>query len=195
MASLSKDKRNQLILVIMVTVALMVGLWYGVINTRTAELTRIQSARVKTIENLDKARKVISRAAQADSDMQRVTNKLAAVEETMASGDLYSWTYLFLEKARAGQDVNFIDVGRPTRGDVSVLAQFPYAAAIFNVRGTAYYHDFGRFLADFENKYPYYRIQNLTLVPGYDLATGSDSGTETKLTFRMDFVTLIQPNQ
>jgi len=50
-----------------------------------------------------------------------------------------------LERARVGHDVNIIDTTRPSKGDVGLLAQFPYEAAMFTVRGNAYYHDVGSF--------------------------------------------------
>ena len=36
---------------------------------------------------------------------------------------------------------------------------------MFNLRGTAYFQDLGAFLADFENEFPYLRVQNLELEP------------------------------
>ena len=84
------------------------------------------------------------------------------------------------------------DAHRPPvgRGDVGLLAQFPYDAALFSVRGSAYFHDFGKFLADFENEFPYFRVQNISLTAGSEGAVG----TEEKLFFKMDVVALIKPN-
>ena len=82
-----------------------------------------------------------------------------------------------------------------------MLPQFPYEAAIFSVRGTAYYHQFGKFLADFENRFPYFRVQNLILGAGSgsESAAGSDAtATRTgdeKLNFSMVVIALIKPTQ
>jgi len=195
MARLSKEKRDKLILVAMGTIAIVAGLWYGVIKTRKQAWQDIQGRRVKAVDKLDKARRVISSGVQSESVMAVATNQLKTVEETMATGDLFTWSYRFLDQAKAGYDVNFVDVGRPGRGDVGTLAQFPYEAAIFTVRGDAYYHDFGRFLADYENRHPYFRVQNLTLSPGVEGAGGTDGAGESKLSFKLDFVCLIKPNQ
>jgi hypothetical protein len=73
-----------------------------------------------------------------------------------------------------------------------MFPKFPYKAAAFNVRGSAYYHDLGQFLADFENSFPYARIQNLEIEPGAVSASGT-AETE-KLSFRLEIVTLINPN-
>jgi hypothetical protein len=194
MARLSKEKRDKLILVTMGTIAVVAGLWYGVIKTRNEALIDVQARRAKAIDKLEKARRVISSGVQSEAAMQTATNQLKTVEDTMASGDLFTWSYRFLDQAKAGQEVSFVDVGRPGRGDVGMLAQFPYEAAIFTVRGDAYYHDFGKFLADFENKHPYFRVQNMTLTPASEGAGGTDGGGESKLTFKLDFVCLVRPN-
>ena len=76
---------------------------------------------------------------------------------------------------------------------MGIFPKFPYKAAVFNVRGVAYFHDLGRFLADFENSFPFARVQNVEMeVAGSSAATGT-SDTE-KLSFRMEIVTLINPN-
>ena len=58
-----------------------------------------------------------------------------------------------------------------------------------NINGTAYYHDLGKFIADFENNFPHIRIVNLTIEP----ASAGEPGNE-KLSFRMDIVALVKPN-
>jgi len=51
-----------------------------------------------------------------------------------------------------------------------LLPKFAYSAAAYDVEMRAFYHEFGRFLADFENSFPYMRVQNLVMWP---LATAS----------------------
>ena len=64
---------------------------------------------------------------------------------------------------------------------------FRFKQVRFTVTGTAYYHDLGRFIADFENAFPHIRVVNLQLQPAD--VTGSDE----KLSFRMDILALVQP--
>jgi Tfp pilus assembly protein PilO len=199
MPRLSKDKRDKLILVAIGTIAIVAGLWLGVVKTRNEQLKMSRTTFDKAKDKLEKAKRVVSQAAQAQADMEAATKKLGLIEETMASGDLYSWAYLLLEKARGGHDVNIIEVARPAKGEVGVLPQFPYQAAIFSVRGTGYYHEFGKFLADFENRFPYFHVQNLSLTGGSEASAGASSSVaqsgEEKLSFKMDIVSLIKPNQ
>jgi hypothetical protein len=70
----------------------------------------------------------------------------------------------------------------------SLLPKFPYKQATLSVEGVARYYDLGRFLADFENQYPFVRLINIELEPA---SGASEAG---QLSFRMDIVTLIRPS-
>ncbi len=199
MIRLSKEKRDKLILVAIGTIAVVAGLWLAVITTRRQAIGQSQTKLEKAKDKVEKAKRVVSRAAQAEADMEAATRKLSAIEDTMASGDLYLWSRLLMEKVCVGHDVKISDVTRPGKGEVNLLAQFPYPAVIFSVRGAAYYHDFGKFLADFENRLPYFRVQNLSLMAGSAGAAGTDSSAaqagDEKLSFKMDIVALVKSNQ
>ena len=197
MARLSKEKRDRLILVIILTSAITLGLWYGIITTRKQRLEATKVSTRAAFERLEKAKNLLKLSDKAESQLADALNKLAVIEESMASGvDHYTWAILLLEKARAGHEVKIIEVTRPVKGEVGVLAQFPYPAAIFTVRGSGFYHDFGKFLADFENSFPYFRVQNLTLAPALDSVVGPDTSAANEgLSFRMEIVALIKPDK
>ena len=197
MALLSKDKRDRLILLIIGTIAVVLGLWYGVIRTRRERLEDTNTRRDAVIDKLEKARARVKLAEKVEADLEAATKKLRAIEDTMAPGvNVYTWAQELLVKARVGHEVSIIDVTRPSKGEVGLLAQFPYEAANFSVRGAAYYHDFGKFLADFENQFPYFRVQNLLLGTSAESALGAEASArvgEEKLQFKIDIVTLIRP--
>ena len=73
-------------------------------------------------------------------------------------------------------------------GEVDLMPHFPYKQLKVTVGGTAYYHDLGKFIADFENTYPHARIANLTLEP-----VGGTADSGEKLAFRMDIIALANP--
>ena len=83
---------------------------------------------------------------------------------------------------------------REVVGDVQMFPKFPYRAALYNIRGTAYYHDLGRFLADFENRFPFIRVQNLELEPASSSSATATDDTE-KLAFKFELVALVSPTQ
>ena len=200
MARLSKEKRDKLILVVILSISICVGLWYGIITTRKDRLAETKANIRAAITKLEKAKTLVKQADKAEAQVAAAINKLKVVEDTMASGDYYTWAIqLLYDKVRAGHEVKIIEVTRPVKGEVGLLTQFPYQAAIFTVRGAGRYHDFGKFLADFENSFPYFRVQNISLSPGLDSVVGTDTPTavtgEENLSFRMEIVALVKPAQ
>ncbi|MCF7707890.1 MAG: hypothetical protein K9N52_03205 [Verrucomicrobia bacterium] len=60
----------------------------------------------------------------------------------------------------------------------------------FTIRGNAFYHDLGRFIADFENTFRFMRIENLSITPGGGTETSSQG---ERLSFTMDIAALVKP--
>src|SRR5204862_8005503 len=107
----------------------------------------------------------------------------------MASGDLYAWMLTtidnFVKRPDAKYDVQVLGVSKETIMDAGLVPNFPYKAAMSQINGNAYFEHFGKFLADVENGFPYFRIQNLDL-------SVSASAPE-RLNFRLELVVLVKP--
>jgi hypothetical protein len=186
MNKLSKEKRNQLILVGLGTLAIMGGLWFGLIDYQRGKLKEVSRKSADLQKEIDKTQKVVRDAGQVDAALKESTAKLSVIEATMPAGDLFSWTVSRLKQFNVpSYKVNMPQIGLPVVGEVAMFPGFPYHQVNVAVGGTAYYYDIGKFLADFENKFPYARIQNLSLEPG---------GGEEKeqLSFRMEILTLVK---
>ena len=102
----------------------------------------------------------------------------------MAVGDIYAWTLDTIRHFKAGYKVELPVIGQPTVGAMDLLPSFPYQQLRFSISGTGYYHDIGKFIADFENRYPHMRVVNLDMAP-----VGGDG---EKLSFRADVVALVK---
>jgi Tfp pilus assembly protein PilO len=197
MAKLSKDKRDRLVLVVVLTLMIVGALWYLVIKPANAQFVVNQGRLADAQSKLQKGRTAVKQADATQTELEAQIEKQNQFERSMASGDVYTWArQLIIEKARAGHEaVNVSEVTKPAEGKVGVLPDFPYKAAIFTVRGSGYYHDIGRFIADFENQYPYFQVRNLTLAAGSDASpTASQAGSE-RIYFTMDVVALIKPQE
>jgi hypothetical protein len=193
---LSKEKRDRILLISMLTVGLCFGLWHVVIKSRAAQIAVEQKNLAQAEQQLSQARSWIERAQTIQSDLDRTTLQLQEREELLASPlDTFAWSRVLLEQARQKFLVNILDVTRPQAGPMRFLPEFPYGTATFTVKGLAHYHEFGRFLADFENRHPYFRVENIELTKGN--VVGSESSqlelnAET-LSFKMDIVALLRP--
>jgi Tfp pilus assembly protein PilO len=188
---LPKEKRNQLILVVLVTIAALVGLGYGLIKSQYSTLGNLAARKQAAQQKLRQMEDKIKRADLVQAELAADTKKLAELENGMApSGDLYAWAIDTVRQLKLAYKLDIPQVNQPVRGDVTVLPKFPYKQATLTLNGTAYFHDVGTFLAAFENQFPYSRVVNLSLEP----ASSAVTGEKEKLAFRMDIVTLVKLN-
>jgi hypothetical protein len=194
---LSKEKRDRIILLVVATLGLSWGLWHFVVSTRSARLGA-QLAELEKQQNLlTQARDWIERAQSVEKEMTESLARLAEVEDGLANRtDPYAWSYLLLDQIRQGHPTLVrLDVGgKPSIGPTRLLPNFPYDATTFTVVGRGYYHDFGKFLADFENDYPYFRVENIELTPQSSTTDPSLGRVELEmLNLKFDVVALLKP--
>jgi len=191
MKNLPKEKRDQLILTVMVTGIVLSGLWFGVISFQQQRLRTLGQNREASARRLKQMEQSIKNASQVESDLAECGKQLAELESGMLTGDPNSWMINMVKQFKQNYKVEipqFSGVDGPK--DVALLPAFPYKQSTMTVGGTAFFHDFGRFLADFENTFPYARVLNLNLEP-YTGAQGSD---REKLMFKMDIAVLVKPS-
>jgi len=187
---LTRQKQQQLVLVGMLTLMVCGGVWFGLIRYQDRRLadtaTKVEQARSKQSDT----RKLINQRERIAADLGASAQKLAAIEDTFAEGDLYSWFIIKLREFQLSHGVETPQINREVVGDMNLLPEFPYRQATYSVRGTGYYEELGRFISDFENRFPYFRLLNLEVD-----ADGGASPDGEKITFRVDVSTLIKPAQ
>lgn len=192
---LSKEKRNQLILVVLGTMVIMAGLGFGLISFQYSNLKQMTSRKVAAGKKLHEMQDSIRNADRLETELVEVRKKLEDMESDMATGDRYSWVINTIKRFKLPYKVEIPQFSPISAdSDVTLLPKFPYKQASLTVAGTAHYHELGRFLADFENEFPHIRILNLTLDanPGATSATADDAEL---LGFKMEIVTLVKPTQ
>jgi hypothetical protein len=190
MKKLSKEKRQQLLLVALLTAGALIGLYLGLIKFQSATLKRLQTKKLAADQQLRDVKHSIANATQIESQLGESAARLAKLEETLASGDLYAWTISTMRKFKLSYKVEipqFSQIDGPR--DSSLLPQFPYKQATLTVGGYAFFYDFGKFLSDFENQFPYARVLNLNLEP----MSTMPGGDREKLSFRMEIAMLVKP--
>jgi hypothetical protein len=191
MNKLSKEKRNQLIMILLGTVGVIAALWFLVIGAQRDKIHDINRRITDTAAQIDKMQQVKKAAGKIAEELTENQARLAQVESTMPSGDWYLWVNTTLRKFNVPTyHVDIPVIGAPVGGAMNLLPAFPYNQLSVSVNGTAYYDDLGKFLADFENQFPCMMIQNLNLEPGY----GPNADDREKLTFHMEIVSLTKVN-
>ena len=190
MNKLPKEKRNQLILVVLIIGAGIAGIWYGLINFQQQYLRDLADQKNAAQDKLRKVELAIKNADQTEADLATAGKKLADLEEDMGTGDLFSWIVnKQLRPFLAPYKVEIPQFSQLEVKEMNLLPKFPYKQATIRVGGKARFHDFGKFLADFENNYPHFRVLNLEMEP----ASMASEADREKLSFSMDIIALVKP--
>jgi hypothetical protein len=189
---LTKEKRQQLVLVAISTVAVLGLLGFGLIKSQYARITRLAEAKVKAENKLTKMRETVKNATSLETQLATAKQTLADEEQDMATGDLYSWVVNTMRRFKAPYKVEVPQYGQLGGvSEVTLLPNFPYRQTTLTLSGSAHFHDFGKFLADFENQFPHMRVTNL----GMELNPAPLSGEAETLSFRMEVAILIKATQ
>ena len=189
MKNLSKEKRNELVLVVLITGAVLAGLWFGLIRFQQQRLAGLGENKRAAEQRLEQVRQAIETADLVEVQLGEASQRLAKIESTMANGDLYAWTINTLRQFKLGYKVEipqFSQIDGPK--EMNMLAGFPYKQANMTISGSALYTDLGKFIADFENQFPYMRVMNLSLEPS-PASAGSD---KERLSFRVEIAALVK---
>ena len=188
---LPKEKRNNLILVVIITLAVLSGLGFGLIKFQFSKLHGLRDKRAVAERKLHEMHDAVKNADRVETELVELKKTLEAEENDMGSGDLYAWMINTIRTFKAGYKVEipqFGQMGPPS--EVNLIPNFPYRQATLTVAGSAHFHDFGKFLSDFENQHPHIRVLNLTL----DATANALSEDQELLNFKMEISTLVKPN-
>ena len=190
MNKLSQEKRNHLTIAVLLSAAAVAGIWFGLVSSQQRSIRLLSVRRDSLQRKLDQVTQTMKSAQQVEDDLADATNTLKEIEEGMPSGDLYSWAINTIRQFKADYKVDipqFSQIDGPK--DMSLFPKFPYKQATLTIGGSAYFDDFGKFLADFENAFPYMQLQNLSLEP----MASANPGDEEKLSFKVDIVMPVKP--
>ena len=179
----NKNKRNQLFLAIAIIVVVVAGIGYGLIHPQYIKLNNIRKQTKDTQDRFKTFEHVIEASDATANQLASASSELATNEQDMAAGDIYAWTVDTIHHFKTAYKVDVPDIGQPSVDDMNLFPHFPYKQLRFSLHGTGYYHDIGKFIADFENKYPHMRIVNLQMTP---------AGDGEKLSFSMNIVALVK---
>src|SRR5580698_1670240 len=183
MKRLPPAKRNQLFGVIAATLALICLVYFLLISPQN-DKNRDQAVKIgQESARLQQYETAIKQMQATKTALDDLNQQLSHAEQDVASGDLYAWTVDTVRRFKTNYHVDIPSIGQPSQGDCDLIGDFPYKQIRFSLSGTAYYHDLGKFVSDFENQFTHCRVVNLALNPASESPTGGE-----KLSFRMDIV-------
>jgi len=185
----SKTQKEQLIGVTLGTLALVAVLWWFGVTAKQGELSKTLDNTAQTQDKLRRAENTMRQGEEIANKLQAHRQILDRREATLAPDrDAYAWIISTIKpfiQSRKGIDI--YHYSQPEVSDLGIIPGFPYKWATFHLEGTGYYHDFGKFFADLENDFPYFRVQNL------EMSANASTGVEPeKLTVSFELVVPIK---
>lgn len=196
MNKLSKDKRDKLILTIIATVGIIAVVYFFVLTDMKDEHATLSTKITSMNDRIDKADRVIKRQAHFNEEMAALKVALDGRQAQMPKpGEDHVWFLRIMEDRRGTYNLDINEIRNPEAWDPGVLPNFPFKGVSFNVTLVGGYTDFGRFLADFENDFPFMRVQLLSITPDVTPGppgSGIPAQDNGKLRFNFRVISLIK---
>ena len=201
MNKMSKEKRDKLILTLLAVLGVLGILYTFGLGAQKDALSETQTKILSVQDKVSKAERLLRAGPSIEETLAESKAAINKREEEMAPPGQYFYWFLKLmdgfRQEEALRSITIVDITQPSFGPVALLPDFPYQAASFGVTMTGRFHELGKFLADFENRFPYMRVQDLVVQQNVlNPATGtetSQAGGEEKIMMQMKVVTLIKP--
>lgn len=189
MSNSSKKKRERLTLAVLMTLAGMAGIWFGLLEPQRASLRNKAKLLAETQGKLNNVQREMRLTESFKAHLESARRQIEGMEAKMPTGDVYRWAIRSITSLQTN-NVEIANLEPPRIGASTILPKVPYKTALLSVNGTAHYHDFGRFLASLENSYPHMRLQRLELEP-MQFGEATSAGQE-QLNFKLEIIALIK---
>lgn len=190
MSKSSEKGHARVALVALAAVLVLIVMWYTLLDAPRSQLKAKARVRADLSSSLDKARQQIAEAAKTKAAIEVATRRLQEMERKMPIGDPYRWLVKAFLEFPAAARVTLANIEPPHVSESALLPKVPYKTATFTLTGTAYYHEFGTFLAELENYFPHMRVRKLDLSPGYP--GEADSAEAERLNFQLEITALFK---
>jgi hypothetical protein len=191
MSKSPKEKQEKLILAVLMSMAGVAGIWFGLLEPEQASLRNKAKLLAETQGKLSTVQRELRLTASYKVYLDSARRQIENMEAKMPTGDVYRWAIRSITSLQTN-NVEIANLEPPRLGESSILPKVPYKTALMSVNGTAHYHDFGRFLANLENSFPHMRLQRLELEPT-QFGEVTTAGQE-QLNFKLEILALIKPS-
>ncbi len=192
--ALSAEKKQHLIAVAMGTGMALALVYFLLISPAQETLKKLGTQIAEAEKKYTDADRLVKRTQAVRDEMEKLEEHLSAIEAGMVTGDPVLWIRSTENKFRSQAPYKVEIPNFPFRGqgEMSMIPEFPYKAAGYGFSGTAYFHDLGKYLADWENQYPYMRVLSLDMTPEETASIGGGEERE-KLAFTFEVSALVKP--
>ena len=195
MTKLSKQQRERLVLLFLVTSIAALFIWRDVEGQR--DLLEDKKRRLAdTWQTIHIGSRQSALTNKLHRDLNAAAEVIRRAETNMAAGDVYRWLITRLVELPSANEVELANFEPPEVTETTVLPKVPYQSGLFHVSGSGYYHDIGEFIAEVENTFPHLRVKRLEL-EAKNSSLSADTAAEPdqeKLLFRLELSGLVRSN-
>lgn len=193
--ALSAEKKQHLVAVGMGTVMVLAVVYFLLISPAQEALKKLEAQSVEAEKKYSEADRLVKRTQAVHDEYDRLNEHLNGIEAGMVGGDQVQWIRSIELKFRTQAPYKVEIPNLPFRGlgKMSMIPDFPYKTAAYGFSGTAFYHDLGKYIADWENQFPYMRVLNLDISPEDAAGVSSGSDEREKLSFTFEVSALVKP--
>ena len=173
MNKLTKPQQDQLAALAIGAVGIIGALWYFGVSAKQHELAVTRDKSAKLEKQVHEGETLMRRGDEIGEALQTKSDLLTKREATLTPDrDSYAWLINAMNTfLQSHTNINIDTYSQPEISDTGIIPRFPYRWATFHLKGSGYYQDIGKFFAEVENAYPYYRIQDVNLSPNTGPAT------------------------
>jgi hypothetical protein len=189
MSNVSKQRKEKLTLAVMMSLAGIAGIWFGLLEPQQAAILNKAKLLTETQGKLSAVQRELRLTESFKAHLESARHQIESMEAKMPTGDVYRWAIRSMTSLQTN-NVEIANLEPPRIADSSILPKIPYKTALLSVNGTAHYHDFGRFLASLENSFPHMRVQRLELEP-MQFGEATAAGQE-QLNFKLEMLALVK---
>lgn len=166
MNKLSKEKKDKLLLTGIGCLGVIAVLYFLVITDQKAEIAQLDS-RIDALQaKRNFSEKQGKRTGEVQASLEEARKILIQKQTEMPKPEEDKlWFLRIMEEMRPRYGLELEEVKNPLPYEPGVLPNFPFRGVSLSVSMVGNYTDFGRFLADFENRFPYMRVELMSISP------------------------------
>ncbi|HIG27948.1 MAG TPA: hypothetical protein EYQ50_09175 [Verrucomicrobiales bacterium] len=166
---MNPEKKKQCLIVAGIGLGILFGLYMVIYKSQDAKVKQldVQLEKKKTAKERAEVNYLGKKESSNKTALEEAGKRLAEREKDFPPDNRNRWGVWLQGQLNTiitdkGLKLSLKTVSsQPREGVVGMIAEFPYRQATFKVEMSGYYHDFGKFLAEFEGKYDTMRINGL----------------------------------
>jgi Tfp pilus assembly protein PilO len=165
---LTKEKQQNLILTILLTVGVIYGVWVGGIDMQGKKESRDTKERDRLEKEIKDTENAIKRERNNREQAKVYQNYIAMTEEKMPKGNVETWLVKELSEIAAHHNLTLFNTALQPLKEISdfKLKGQPYQLEGFHMDFKGEYNQIGAFIQEVENQMPMVEIYDMSISKG-----------------------------